>query len=354
MVHLITGYAGHGHVTAADDALYHAGVCGKEKYVMTTGTQFEATIENNNLITIGSGDLVDQGRHINIPTNSTESVTIENGTQGKTRIDLIVIRYKRDSSTGVESAEIAVLQGTPVITGQIPTRPVAKTGNLYEGDDVDEVPLYAVTITDITISEISKNFETITPLANIADLIYPVGSIYISTVLVNPEVFFGGKWKEIQGRFLLARNGSHQIGTMGGDEKVQLTQDEMPSHTHSGPSHTHSGPSHSHVVPSHDHSAGMGSAGGHRHSVARNKNAASGTARFAAQYKDGSTNHDTSWSGAHTHSIWVNGSGDITTKESGTGQTGASGTGQTGAAGWGKPHNNMPPYVTVCMWERIR
>ena len=77
MVHLITGYAGHGHVTAADDALYHAGVCGTGKYVMRTGTMFAASVESSNEITIGSGDLVNQGRHINIPTNATEKATTE-------------------------------------------------------------------------------------------------------------------------------------------------------------------------------------------------------------------------------------------------------------------------------------
>ena len=89
MVHLITGYAGHGHVTAADDALYHSGVCGTGKYVMRTGTMFAASVESSNEITIGSGDLVNQGRHINIPTNATEKATINNGTQKRRHCDQI-------------------------------------------------------------------------------------------------------------------------------------------------------------------------------------------------------------------------------------------------------------------------
>ena len=149
MVHLITGYAGHGHVTAADDALYHAGVCGTGKYVMRTGTMFAASVESSNEITIGSGDLVNQGRHINIPTNATEKATINNGTQGKTRKDVIAIRYKQDASTGVESAELIVLQGASVNTGQTPARPALKSGNLYEGDAIDDFPLYEVTLNNL-------------------------------------------------------------------------------------------------------------------------------------------------------------------------------------------------------------
>ena len=158
MVHLITGYAGHGHVTAADDALYHSGVCGTGKYVMRTGTMFAASVESSNEITIGSGDLVNQGRHINIPTNATEKATINNGTQGKTRKDVIAIRYKQDASTGVESAELIVLQGTSVNTGQEPARPALKSGNLYEEDTIDDFPLYEVTLNNLNITAVTKLF----------------------------------------------------------------------------------------------------------------------------------------------------------------------------------------------------
>lgn len=338
MVHLITGYAGHGHVTSADDALYHAGVCGKDKYVMNTGTGFKATAESNNLITIGSGDLVDQGRHINIPTNSSESVTIENGTQGKTRIDVIAIRYQREVTTGIESANMIVLQGPSTNTGQKPEYPTMKIGNLYKGDDIDDIPLYAVTIEDIAIVSIDKMFDTIAPLCDTWKVIYPIGSIYMSASSTDPEELFGGKWEEIQGRFLLARDWKHQAGTTGGSENVTLTEAQIPLHTHSGPEHTH-------TVPSHTHSASTKSAGGHGHKVSRAKNAASGTARYAAQHSNANETHNTTSDGSHTHTVEVKGSGNIETKEAGTGKT--------GGTGGGKEHNNMPPYLAVFIWKRI-
>lgn len=67
----------------------------------------------------------------------------------------------------------------------------------------------------------------------IFDLIYPVGSIYLSTVDVSPETIFGGRWQRIQDRFLLAAGETYPAGTTGGEAEHTLTIKEMPSHTHS-------------------------------------------------------------------------------------------------------------------------
>lgn len=53
--------------------------------------------------------------------------------------------------------------------------------------------------------------------------IYPVGSIYISTVSTNPNSLFGGTWQRIQRRFLLAADDStpaYNAGKTGGSETV--------------------------------------------------------------------------------------------------------------------------------------
>ena len=65
---------------------------------------------------------------------------------------------------------------------------------------------------------------------NIFDLIYPVGSFYISAKSTNPAILFGGTWEQIQGRFLLGRSSSYPVGSMGGEATHTLTEAEMPSH----------------------------------------------------------------------------------------------------------------------------
>ena len=48
------------------------------------------------------------------------------------------------------------------------------------------------------------------------DLIYPVGSIYMSVNSTNPATLFGGSWERIQDRFLLAAGSTYGAGTSGG------------------------------------------------------------------------------------------------------------------------------------------
>ena len=66
------------------------------------------------------------------------------------------------------------------------------------------------------------------PLHSAALAAYPVGSIYMSANATNPGTLFGGTWSQIQGRFLLAADGSHAAGSTGGEATHTLTQAEMP------------------------------------------------------------------------------------------------------------------------------
>lgn len=352
--HLITGYAGVGHVTSADAGLFNAGVCGSGRYVLESTGQFPYTLESNNLIRIGSGDLVDQGRHITIAPNTDVALSIDNGSQGRTRIDVVAMRYQKNTSTGVESAALVLLKGTEVASGSTPTPAAVTQGNIFNGAAIDDTPLYQIRIDNLQVTSVTKVFTLMPPIMNMLNKVYPVGSIYMSVNNTNPATFFGGTWEEIQGKFLLGRSTGHAAGTTGGEETHTLTSNEMPAHTHNGPSHTHTGPSHSHTIASHTHTASTGSAGAHTHTSPADKRFAEGTAQAIRPISTGGTNTYTytNSAGAHTHTVTVNGSGQLTTAASGTGNTGASGTGATSSTGGGAAHNNMPPFLAVYMWKR--
>ena len=64
------------------------------------------------------------------------------------------------------------------------------------------------------------------------DLIYPVGSIYMSVNATNPKELFGGTWEQIKGRFLLGMSSSYPAGSTGGEATHTLTTSEIPYHNH--------------------------------------------------------------------------------------------------------------------------
>ena len=65
--------------------------------------------------------------------------------------------------------------------------------------------------------------------SRIFNLIYPVGAIYISVNSTNPSTLFGGTWEQIQNRFLLACGSSYSNGSTGGNTRVTLLEDNLPS-----------------------------------------------------------------------------------------------------------------------------
>ena len=87
------------------------------------------------------------------------------------------------------------------------------------------------------------------------DLIYPVGSIYMSVNAVNPSTLFGGTWEAWgNGRVAIGVNGAetefNTVEKTGGDKSVALTTQQMPTHNHglSGAAAA-AGGAHTHTVP---------------------------------------------------------------------------------------------------------
>jgi hypothetical protein len=164
MMHLVTGHAGIEHIKPSDDGAFNAGVVGTGKYVFDLGKKFSYEIVSNNLVKILDGELINQGRHANIPINNYEEVTIENGLQGVKRYDLICARYTKNADTSIESADLVVVKGTSSTT---PSDPACVEGNILEGALIDDFPLYRVRIDGLNIVGVDCLFEVIPSIETI-------------------------------------------------------------------------------------------------------------------------------------------------------------------------------------------
>ena len=125
----------------------------------------------------------------------------------------------------------------------------------------------------------------------ILETIYPVGSIYMSVNETPPSEIIGGEWEQIEDKFLLAGGKQFAAGSVGGEASHTLTVDEMAKHSHN----------------------------------------------------DGTDD-------TRVFTVATGGSGTSAVVVSNA----AAGTRNTTETGGNQPHNNMPPYLAVYMWKRIK
>ena len=171
-VELITGHAGAAHISSADAGWYNAGTMGAGKYVLDTGTQLAATVQSANLVTIGVGDALLEGRHIRV--SATENVTIDNGAQNMGRHDIICLKYEYDSNLDVESASIVVVKGTAALS---PTDPTIPSGSILAGATEAYMPLWRIVLDGITVGDPVQLFEVLTNLHDVTGETWDVSQI---------------------------------------------------------------------------------------------------------------------------------------------------------------------------------
>jgi microcystin-dependent protein len=137
------------------------------------------------------------------------------------------------------------------------------------------------------------------------DLIYPVGSIYMSMNNVSPQTFFGGTWERLLNRFLIGAGDTYGVGAMDGYATHTLTTDELPPHRH-------------------DRITYAGNGGWFI-----GDNTGLGATQTGENVKNYNSNGITSTT--TSASLWA-----------------------TNIIGGGQAHNNMPPYLAVYMWKRTK
>ena len=113
----------------------------------------------------------------------------------------------------------------------------------------------------------------------------------MSMVEENPAKWFGGTWEKIEGRFLLGASSAYPVGSTGGEATHTLTVNEMPKHQH----------------------------------------------RIWTKAENSGTGNYYSY---------------VTEMVKGVYYGTDANQNQVEATGGNQPHNNMPPYLAVYMWQR--
>ncbi|WP_411327022.1 hypothetical protein [Bifidobacterium longum] len=195
MVELVTGHANKAHATAEQAAGLNAGILGLDDYVLDVHDKLKITVVSANKVTIGTGELVMQGRHVSQGT--PEDLIVTNGSQGQKRNDLIVCRYAKGSQS-VESAKLVVVRGTP--TTGTPTDPALNTTSPLDGGTTYDMPLYRIPLDGITIGTPVALFNVLKPMSDVWDSLTQRSTTW-RVPYSNDSIFADAS----SGRYLLTR-----------------------------------------------------------------------------------------------------------------------------------------------------
>lgn len=151
---IVSGRTGSPHVTSQQFRQMLEGIIGQGSYIITSGENLKPELSSNNLMKIRSGMMAHHGCISCVDIGTYDEVTLTNGSQGMKRIDLIVNRYTRNAETEVENCSWKVIQGTPVASN--PAVPAYTSGNLQNGDLVDDCPAFEVHYDGINVTEVKS------------------------------------------------------------------------------------------------------------------------------------------------------------------------------------------------------
>ena len=152
---IVDGMTGTKHISSDDLSALNIATVGKADCVLGYGDNFELTMRSANSATLGTGvGMVGGKRFWN---QAATNLTVQSGTQGQKRNDLVVARYAK-TSAGIESITPVVVKGTP------------STGAAADpGTTSNDLKLWRIPLDGISVGTPVRLFDPVASLATLGD-----------------------------------------------------------------------------------------------------------------------------------------------------------------------------------------
>lgn len=159
---IVDGMTGTKHISSDDLAALNTAAVGKADCVLEYGDDFALTMASANSATLGTGVGMVCGKRF--WNQAATSLTVQSGTQGQKRNDLIVARYAK-TSAGIESITPVVIKGTPSADTAADPEVTA-----------NDLKLWRIPLDGINAGAPVRLFDTVAPLASLGQASYAVSS----------------------------------------------------------------------------------------------------------------------------------------------------------------------------------
>lgn len=143
------------HIYAEDDAQIHRALIGSSGITLADN-QLACTVVNDNKVRLASGLYSMQGYMLAVQAGTTEDLTVDSGSVGAYRHDLVVADFLRGGGDTADTFEFKVLKGTNANSASAATDPALVQNDLPTGGSHRQEVLYRLVINGTEIGAVER------------------------------------------------------------------------------------------------------------------------------------------------------------------------------------------------------
>ena len=129
------------HITADDDAFIYSSLAGTQSGILGDLTCVKV---DNNTVRLSGGGVMNRGHILRIPADEVLDLSVDSGTAGYKRYDVVAAEFVKGGGEVADSFEIKIVKGESSST--IPQAPTMVTSDLIDSGDVNQIALFKLWI----------------------------------------------------------------------------------------------------------------------------------------------------------------------------------------------------------------
>jgi len=143
------------HIHAEDDAQLNRARFGGSGITLADNL-LACTIVNDNTVRLASGQFSNQGYMIAVTGGSTADLSVDSGSAGEYRHDLVVAEFVRGGGDVADTHVFTVIKGTPAASESAAEDPALTQNDLATGGSTRQEPLYRLVINGTTLAAVQR------------------------------------------------------------------------------------------------------------------------------------------------------------------------------------------------------